>query len=48
MGKINHVTIDHQKVTIVILQKSPVIYYVTISKKEKDLANIISEIKRLV
>ena len=48
MGKISHVTIDHQKVTIVILQKAPVIYYVTLGKKEKDLAKVISEIKRLV
>ncbi len=48
MGKLNHITIDHRKVAIVILHKNQIIYYITISRKEKDLEKIISEIKRLI
>lgn len=48
MGKLNHITIDHRKVTIVILHKNQIIYYITISRNEKDLEKVISEIKRLI
>lgn len=49
VGRLNHITIDHQKVSIIVLQKKhDIIYYVTISKKEKGVEKIISEIKRII
>ena len=48
VGKLEHVILQHQKVTIVIVQKNEVTYYVSINKKEKDLEKIISSIKKIV
>lgn len=46
IGKLEHVVLEHQKITIVVLQKSNVTYYVTINKKEKDLEKVIASIKK--
>ena len=46
VGKLEHVILQHQKVTIVILQKVDVTYYVSIDKKENNVSEIISSIKR--
>lgn len=46
IGKLEHVVLEHQKITIVVLQKSNVTYYVTINKKEKDLEKVIALIKK--
>ncbi len=48
VGKLEHVVLQHQKVTIVILHKNDVTYYVSINRKEKDLVNIISLIKKTI
>ena len=48
VGKLEHVILQHQKVTIVILQKNDMTYYVSINKKEKGLEKIISSIKKLI
>ncbi len=48
VGKLEHVIIQHQKVTIVILQKKDITYYVSVERKEKDLENIISLIKKMI
>ena len=48
VGKLEHVILQHKKVTIVILQKDQMTYYVTIDKKEKDLEKIISLIKKII
>ena len=48
VGKLEHVIFQHKKVTIVILQKDQMIYYVSIDKKEKDLEMIISLIKKTI
>jgi hypothetical protein len=42
------VLLEHQKVSIVILQKSGMTFYVSIDKKEKNLTSIISKIKKLI
>lgn len=47
-GKLEHVILQHQKVTIVLLQKNDITYYVSINRKEKDLEKIISSIKKTV
>ena len=48
VGKLEHVILQHQKVTIVILQKIDVTYYVSIDKKENNLSEIISLIKKII
>ena len=48
VGKLEHVILQHQKITIVILQKNDVTYYVSINRKEKSITNIISLIKKII
>lgn len=48
IGKLEHVILQHQKITILILQKNNVTYYVSINRKEKDLENIVSLIKKAI
>ena len=48
IGKLEHVVLQHQKITIVILQKNEITYYVSIDRKEKGLEKIISEIKKTI
>jgi hypothetical protein len=48
IGKLEHVVLQHQKITIVILQKNNVTYYVSINKTEKGLEKIISSIKKTI
>ena len=40
--------LEHQKLTIVILQKNNVTYYVSINRKEKGLEKIIALIKKTI
>jgi len=47
VGKLEHLVIQHQKITIVILQKNDITFYISINKKEKDLDKIISSIKKI-
>ena len=48
IGKLEHVVLQHQKITIVILQKNNVTYYVSINRTEKGLEKIISLIKKII
>lgn len=48
IGKLEHVVLQHQKITIVILQKNDITYYISINKKEKDLEGIVSLIKKTI
>ena len=48
IGKLEHVVLQHQKITIVIMQKNNVTYYVSINRKEKGLEKIISLIKKTI
>ena len=47
-GKLEHVILQHQKVTIVILHKNDITYYVSINRKEKGIEKIISSIKKII
>jgi hypothetical protein len=47
-GKLEHVILQHQKVTLVILNKNDITYYVSINKKEKGVEKIISLIKKII
>ena len=48
VGKLEHVILQHQKITILILQKNNVTYYVSINRKEKGLEKIVSAIKKAI
>lgn len=48
VGKLNYVLLEHQKVSIVILQKAGFTYYVSIDRKTKNINEIISKIKKIV
>ena len=48
IGKLEHVILQHQKITILILQKNNTTFYVSIDRKEKDLEKIISLIKKTI
>lgn len=48
VGKLEHVILQHQKITIVILQKNDITYYISINRKEKSLEKIISSIKKII
>jgi len=47
-GKLEHIILQHQKITIVILQKNNITYYVSINRKEKGIEKIISLIKKTI
>ena len=47
-GNLEHVILQHQKVTIVVLQKKDITYYISIDRKEKGLEKIISSIKKTI
>jgi len=48
VGKLEYVILQHQKITIVILQKNDVTYYISINRKEKGIEKIISLIKKII
>ncbi|QMU55265.1 MAG: hypothetical protein GKS07_10435 [Nitrosopumilus sp.] len=48
IGKLEHVLLQHQKITVLILQKKDVMYYVSISRKEKNIDEIIFKIKKII
>ena len=48
VGKLEHAVLHHNKVTIILVQKKNIIYYVSVNKKEKGLTRIISLIKKTI
>ena len=48
VGKLDYLLLQHEKVSIVILQKNKITYYVSIDKKEKGIDKIVSSIKKLL
>ncbi len=48
VGKLEYMILQHQKITIVVLQKNDITYYVSINRKEKGLEKIISSIKKII
>ena len=48
VGKLEYMILQHQKITIVVLQKNDLSYYVSINRKEKGLEKIITLIKKII
>ena len=48
IGKLEHMILQHQKITIVVLQKNDITYWVSINKKEKNIEKIIASIKKII
>ena len=48
IGKLEHIILQHQKITIVVLQKNDITYYISINRKEKGIEKIISLIKKII
>lgn len=48
IGNLDYVLLVHQKVTIVLLQKGKVTYYISVNKKTKNLEKIILSIKKII
>ena len=48
VGKLNYVLLEHQKVSIVILQKNNMTFYVSMDRTAKDISENISKIKKLI
>ena len=48
VGKLNYVLLEHQKVSIVILQKNNMTFYVSMDRNAKDINENISKIKKLI
>ena len=48
IGKLEHMLLQHQKITVLILQKKDVVYYISINRKEKSIDDIISQIKKII
>ncbi len=48
VGKLEHIVIQHQKVTIIVVQKKNVTYYVSVEREEKNIDELVSAIKKKV
>lgn len=48
VGKLNYVLLEHEKVSILILQKNNMTFYVSMDRKAKDIQENISKIKKLI
>lgn len=48
IGKIDHALFHHRKVTILVLQKRDVTFYVTLGRNTKGLDGVISKVKALI
>jgi len=48
VGKLDHVLLEHQKVTILLINKGDVTFYVSIDRKNKSINELISKIKKTI
>ena len=48
IGRLEHMILQHQKITIVVLQKNDITYWVSINRKEKNIEKIIASIKKII
>ncbi len=48
IGRVEHIILQHQKITIVIFQKNDITFYISINRKEKGVEKIISSIKKII
>ena len=48
VGRLEHIILQHQKITIVVLQKNNIAFYISINRNAKGLEKIISSIKKII
>jgi len=48
VGRLEYIILQHQKITIVVLQKNDITYWVSINRKEKGIEKIIASIKKVI
>ena len=48
MGGLKYVLLQHRMVSIVVLHKGAVTYYISLNKKEKDLDGVITGIEKII
>jgi len=48
IGKLDHITMQHEKVYIVLLQKNNYVYYISIDVDVKNVSKLILKIKKAV
>jgi len=48
IGRLEHMILQHQKITIVVLQKNDITYWISINRKEKYIKKIIASIKKII
>lgn len=48
VGKLDYVLLQHQKVSIIILQKDDMTYYISIDRTAKNIDKIINAIKKTI
>jgi len=48
LGKLDYLLLKHQKVFVLVFQKNIITFYVSIESNEKNLSNIITEIKKII
>jgi len=48
IGKLDYVILQHQKVSIVILQNNDMTYYISIDRTEKNINKLITSIKKII
>jgi hypothetical protein len=48
IGKLDYVVLQHQKVSIVILQNNDMTYYISIDRTEKNINKLITSIKKII
>ena len=48
VGRLEHIILQHQKITIPVLQKNNITFYISINRKEKSIEKIISSIKKII
>jgi len=48
LGKLDYLLLKHQKVSILVFQKNNITFYVSLESNEKNLSNIVAEIKKII
>lgn len=48
LGKMDYVLLQHHKISVIVLQKGEITYYISINKKEKDVGRIIPKIQKII
>lgn len=48
VGKLDHVLLEHQKVSILLINKGDVTYYVSLDRKQKGIDELILKIKKTI